>query len=60
MQISNGQSVLPVLQRSLTQASDMFNVGAYVHQYSAYGVEEQDMVESFRLLSNVVQNYIDL
>jgi len=58
--VSNGQSILPYLQRSLGRAADMFRVGAYVHQYTDNGLEYADFLSSFRSLGQTVENYRSL
>ena len=55
--ISNGQTVLPSLQRPLLNGSNMFRSGAYVHQYLSCGLETDDFVSSFRSLGQIVNNY---
>lgn len=58
--LSNGQTVLPALQRPLLNGSNMFRSGAYVHQYQACGLEVEDFVTSFRSLGQIVNNYQSL
>lgn len=58
--ISNGQAILPVLQRSLQKATSMFRAGAYLHQYSMHGMEEADFCEAFRIINTVIKTYAEL
>jgi hypothetical protein len=32
-------------------------VGAYVHQYEAFGLEQEDFVTAFRTVGQVIENY---
>lgn len=60
--VSNGQTILPYLTRLLAKASEMFRVGAYIHQYTADvgGLEVEDFVDAFRSLGQTVENYKSL
>jgi hypothetical protein len=58
--LSNGQTVLPSLQRPLLSGSNMFRSGAYVHQYQACGLEVEDFITAFRSLGQIVNNYQSL
>jgi len=58
--LSNSQAVLPLLQRSVAKAESMFRVGAYVHQYTNYGMERDDFVEAFYTLGGVINSYLEL
>jgi hypothetical protein len=57
--ISNGQTVLPYLKRMLVKASELFKVGAYIHQYTAEagGIQVEDFVDAFRNLGQTVEDY---
>jgi hypothetical protein len=55
--LTNGQSVLPVLQRPVAGATDMFRANAYIHQYEAYRVERDDFVTAFRTVGQIIENY---
>ena len=57
--ISNGQTVLPYLRRLITKATDMFKVGAYVHQYTEVNgdLEIDDFVDAFRALGQIHEDY---
>jgi hypothetical protein len=58
--ISNGQTVLPYLRRTLGRAGDMFEVGAYVHQYTSMGLQIDDFIDSFNILGQSAENYRSL
>jgi len=55
--LSNSQSVLSPLTRSLSKAWDMFHTGAYVHQYREHGVEDGDFVAALIRMEQVLENY---
>ena len=56
-QIRNGQSCLPALRRVFYHAQRLFEAKAYVHQYSSFGLEEQDFVTAFRRVGQVIRHY---
>ena len=58
--ISNDQSILPLLQRTIKRSSEMFQVKAYLHQYTTHGLEMDDFIDSFQSLGSVIQSYSDL
>jgi hypothetical protein len=58
--ISNSQTILPILQRTVNKASDLFHSNAYLHQYTNYGIEKEDFIDSFRTLGSVINNYSDI
>jgi hypothetical protein len=58
--LSNDQSILPLLQRTIKKSAEMFQVRAYLHQYLSHGLEMDDFVDSFQSLGSVVQYYSDL
>ena len=53
------ETVLPYLRRLITKATDMFKVGAYVHQYTEVNgdLEIDDFVDAFRALGQVHEDY---
>lgn len=55
--LSNSNSVVPFLQRVHQRATDLYTNRAYLHQYSAYGVEESDFVTSFQQVGQIINNY---
>lgn len=58
--LSNDQAILPILQRSVLKSQDMFEVGAYIHQYTTNGLEQSDFYEAFRSIGAIVHNYSSL
>ena len=60
--VSNGQTVVPYLRRLLSKATEMFRVGAYVHQYTEVNgdLEIDDFVDSFRALGQIHEDYKSL
>lgn len=58
--IANTQSILPLLQRAVRGGAELYEAGAYLHQYSMYGIEEEDFQHAFRSLGATVQNYVNL
>jgi len=55
--LSNSQSVLPVLQRPIHKATEMFKAGAFLHQYTGCGLDVNDFRESFQVLGQSIENY---
>ena len=58
--LSNSQSILSPLTRSLSKAWEMFHTGAYVHQYRDHGVEDGDFVAALIRMEQVLENYRSL
>jgi hypothetical protein len=58
--LSNCQAILPILQRATRGGVELFEAGAYLHQYSMYGIEEEDFHQAFRAVGCAIQNYIHL
>lgn len=58
--LSNGQTILPILQRAASKAAELFRVGAYVHQYASCGLEGEDFIQSFRTVGQLIENYRSL
>jgi hypothetical protein len=58
--LSNDQAILPILQRSLLKCHDMFEVGAYVHQYTSNGMDYDDFLTAFHSVGSIVHNYANL
>lgn len=44
----------------MTKGANMFKSGAYVHQYEACGLEEEDFVAAFRDLGGVIRDYASM
>jgi len=57
---SNSQSVLPILQRPLVKAKKMFEVRAFVHQYTPYGLGQDDFSLAFQSIGQYIMNYMGL
>lgn len=55
--ISNSSSAVKPLNEILTKAWDMFTVRAYVHQYVQRGLSEEDFLDAFVSLEQVVSTY---
>jgi hypothetical protein len=45
--LSNSQAILPLLQRASQEGAKLYEAGAYVHQYTTYGIEKQDFEVSW-------------
>jgi len=58
--LSNGQAVLPILQRAASKGADLFRAGAYLHQYTNCGLEEEDFISSFRNVGRIIESYSSL
>lgn len=58
--VANSQAILPLLQRAVRGGAELYEAGAYLHQYSMYGIEEEDFQHAFRSLGSSVQNYMNL
>ena len=55
--LSNSQSVIAPLDRVIDRAWQMFAHRAYIHQYMKHGLSEEDFVDSFVCLEQVIENY---
>ena len=58
--LSNSQSPLVALDSTVGKAWQMFASRAYVHQYLKYGLSEEDFVDSFAGLEQVIKSYQNL
>ncbi|XP_067856229.1 tubulin delta chain isoform X2 [Heptranchias perlo] len=58
--VSNSQCLLKPLDRAVRKAWDMFASRAYVHQYLKYGISEEDFLDSFTTMEQVVESYSNL
>ncbi|XP_070572249.1 tubulin delta chain-like [Ptychodera flava] len=58
--LSNSQSPLVPLNTMVGKAWNMFASRAYVHQYLRYGLNEEDFVDSFAGLEQIVASYTEL
>uniref|UniRef100_A0A7N5JS71 Tubulin delta chain n=1 Tax=Ailuropoda melanoleuca TaxID=9646 RepID=A0A7N5JS71_AILME len=58
--VSNSQFLLKPLDTIVGKAWNMFASKAYIHQYTKFGIEEEDFLDSFALLEQVVASYCNL
>ena len=55
--VSNNKSPVTSLNSVIDKAWNMFSSRAYIHQYVKHGLSEEDFVDSFVTLEQVVANY---
>jgi tubulin delta len=55
--VSNSQTVVTPFRRVLTNATEMFQANAYVHQYESHGFEKEDINEAFEQMTQIVHDY---
>ncbi|XP_056412652.1 tubulin delta chain [Hyla sarda] len=58
--MSNSQGLLKPLDTIVGKAWTMFASKAYVHQYTKYGIEEEDFLQSFTTLEQIISSYSTL
>ncbi|XP_015223064.2 tubulin delta chain isoform X1 [Lepisosteus oculatus] len=58
--VSNSQSLLKPLDCIVGKAWNMFASRAYVHQYTKFGISEEDFLDSFTTLEQVISSYTHL
>ncbi|KAM5216037.1 tubulin delta chain isoform 2-T9 [Hipposideros larvatus] len=58
--VSNSQFLVKPLDVIVGKAWNMFASKAYIHQYTKFGIEEEDFLDSFTLLEQVVASYRNL
>ncbi|KAM4796741.1 tubulin delta chain [Rhinophrynus dorsalis] len=58
--VSNSQYLLKPLDNIVGKAWNMFASKAYVHQYTKFGIEEEEFLESFTTLEQVISSYSTL
>ncbi|KAM4047788.1 tubulin delta chain isoform 1-T2 [Anomaloglossus baeobatrachus] len=58
--MSNSQGLLKPLDNIVGKAWNMFASKAYVHQYTKYGIEEEDFLQSFTTLEQIISGYSTL
>ncbi|XP_040857437.1 tubulin delta chain [Ochotona curzoniae] len=58
--VSNSQFLVKPLDRIVGRAWNMFASKAYLHQYTKFGVQEEDFLDSFTLLEQVIASYRSL
>ena len=58
--LSNSQSIVVPLDRTLQKASEMLFSKAYVHQYEKYGIGTEEFRTHFSRMEQVLYNYKNL
>ncbi|XP_043114132.1 tubulin delta chain [Puntigrus tetrazona] len=58
--VSNNQSLLKPLDSIVRKAWNMFESRAYVHQYMKFGISEEDFLDSFTALEQIISSYTHL
>ncbi|KAG7471305.1 hypothetical protein MATL_G00123040 [Megalops atlanticus] len=55
--VSNSQSLLKPLDHMVGKAWNMFASRAYIHQYTKFGISEEDFLDCFTCLEQVISSY---
>ncbi|XP_026170784.1 tubulin delta chain [Mastacembelus armatus] len=55
--VSNSQALLRPLDNMVGKAWNMFASRAYIHQYIKFGISEEDFLDSFTSLEQVISSY---
>lgn len=58
--VSNNKSPVNSLNSVIDKAWNMFSARAYTHQYVRHGLTEEDFVDSFVMLEQVITSYNNL
>ncbi|XP_059186776.1 tubulin delta chain isoform X3 [Centropristis striata] len=58
--VSNSQALLRPLDHMVGKAWNMFASRAYIHQYIKFGISEEDFLDSFTSLEQVISSYKQL
>ncbi|CAJ1065752.1 tubulin delta chain [Xyrichtys novacula] len=58
--VSNSKALLRPLDNMLGKAWNMFASRAYIHQYVKFGISEEDFLDSFTFLEQVISSYNQL
>ena len=58
--LSNGTSCIKPLDKVVGKAWNMYNSRAYCHQYTKHGLEEEDFINAFVAVENVISAYKQL
>ncbi|XP_075760814.1 tubulin delta chain isoform X2 [Pelodiscus sinensis] len=58
--VSNSQFLLKLMDNIVGKAWNMFASKAYVHQYTKFGIEEEDFLDCFTTLEQVISSYASL
>ncbi|XP_056330417.1 tubulin delta chain [Danio aesculapii] len=58
--VSNSQSLLKPLDNIVRKAWNMFASRAYIHQYTKFRISEEDFLDSFTALEQIISSYTHL
>jgi hypothetical protein len=58
--VSNSQAIVAPFRRILTNATEMFEANAYIHQYETHGFQKDDINEAFEQMTQIVYDYSSL
>ncbi|XP_062872504.1 tubulin delta chain [Trichomycterus rosablanca] len=58
--VSNSQSLLNPMDNIVKKAWNMFTSRAYIHQYTKFGISEEDFLDSFTMLEQLISSYTHL
>ncbi|KAE8624746.1 hypothetical protein XENTR_v10006037 [Xenopus tropicalis] len=58
--VSNSQFLLKPLDNIVGKAWNMFASKAYVHQYTKFGIDEEEFLETFTTLEQIIASYTNL
>ncbi|XP_038659780.1 tubulin delta chain [Scyliorhinus canicula] len=58
--VSNSQCLLKPLDNTVTKAWDMFASRAFVHQYMKHGISEEDFLDCFTTVEQIIASYSNL
>nr|XP_054503000.1 tubulin delta chain [Agelaius phoeniceus] len=58
--VSNSQFLLKPLDSIIGKAWNMFASKAYLHQYTKFGIQEEDFLDCFTTLEQVISSYTNL
>ncbi|NP_001081147.1 tubulin delta 1 L homeolog [Xenopus laevis] len=58
--VSNSQFLLKPLDNIVGKAWNMFASKAYVHQYTKFGIDEEEFLEAFTTLEQIIASYTTL
>ncbi|XP_051934481.1 tubulin delta chain [Hippocampus zosterae] len=58
--VSNSQALIEPLDNMVRKAWSMFAARAYIHQYTKFGISEEDFLESFAFTEQIISSYSQL
>ncbi|XP_049581448.1 tubulin delta chain isoform X2 [Syngnathus scovelli] len=58
--VSNSQALIEPLDNIVRKAWSMFAARAYIHQYTKFGISEEDFLESFAFVEQILSSYSQL